>query len=80
MLDGVIGFVVGGLDLAGGIQWLVRSVVEQRIGKGRADECRLGSPSGETIAVAAAETFEETMGFQPAKVVSEFGMVCRLRD
>jgi len=31
-LDGVIGFVIGGFDLAGGLEDLVRPVVKQRIG------------------------------------------------
>ncbi len=81
LLNGAIGFVVGGFDWAAGFEGFVGSVMEQRVGQWPTDalveqdehECGFDPLIGEAVGIASSDAFEQAMGFQFAQVIAELG-------
>ena len=79
MLNGFVGAMVGGFELAGRLVMGVRAVVKAAVGEGAAEPVvkeqeEQGDQNpiwGETVGVAGSVTLQQPMGFELAQVVSE---------
>lgn len=79
LLDGVIGFVVGGFEGTDGLGGAIRPMMEEAVGEGPAEplveqEEEQRHPEalgGETIRVAAPVAFKEAVGPELAEIVAE---------
>jgi hypothetical protein len=78
-LNGVVGAVVGGFELAGRLVMGVGAVVEAAVGEGAAEafveeqkkQGDLNPLGGETVGVAGAVTLQQPVALQLAQVVAE---------
>src|SRR6266581_2588432 len=79
VLDGLVGFVISGFDLAvrtvGGIGLVVESAVGQRTTeafvKEQKQECDLYAFCGELVSIPGAVAFQQAVTFQFAQIVAE---------
>ena len=78
-MNGFVGAMVGGFELAGRLVMGVRAVVKAAVGEGAAEpfvkeqeeQGDLNPFWGETVGVAGSVTLQQPMGFELAQVVSE---------
>ena len=78
-MNGFVGAMVGGFELAGRLVMGVRAVVKAAVGKRAAEpfvkeqeeERDLNAFGGETIGVAGAVALQQPMAFELAQVVAE---------
>src|SRR6202047_573505 len=81
LLDGFVGAVVGGFELAGRLVMDVRAVVKVAVGeraaepfvKEQEEQGDLDPFWGETVGVAGSVTLQQPVGFELAQVVTELG-------
>ena len=79
MLNGFVGAMVGGFELAGRLVMGVRAVVKAAVGEGAAEpfvkeqeeQGDLDPFWGETVGVAGSVTLQQPVGFELAQVVSK---------
>ena len=79
LLNGFVGAMVGGFELAGWLVMGVRAVVEVAVGKRAAEpfvkeqeeQGDLNPFWGETVGVAGSVTLQQPVGFELAQVVTE---------
>src|SRR5437588_11449518 len=79
LLNGFVGAMIGGFELAGRLVMGVRAVVKAAVGKGPAEpfvkeqeeQGDLNPFWGETVGVAGSVTLQQPVGFELAQVVTE---------
>src|SRR6202007_3443109 len=79
LLNGVVGAMIGGFELAGRLVMGVRAVVKAAVGeraaepfvKEQEEQGDLNAFGGETVGVAGVLTLQQPVGFELAQVVAE---------